>query len=214
MTVTRNNTVREHVDQTRQHLTKRQQKALQTRDNIFQAAMQAINEKGFQNTTIEDITSLAHVASGSFYTYFPSKEAIVLETLRQSDVIYEWAFQQTRDEPFFSRITNFIHLSYIEYEKRGKGIIKAIISNYYSFPPDEIYPPDRPLLVCIKHIIEAGLAAGEIDPGHTADEYTLQFLSAMAGVEVMWCFETSNKSLAELMVDTFRTMAAGVMIRK
>ncbi len=121
-------------------LTRRKQQALLTKDKIFQAAMEVINRKGFSNTTIEkDITSQAGVASGSFYTYFKSKEAIVLETFRHLDEIYEWAYQQIGNDTFLSTITRFIRLSCSEYEKRGKGIIRAIISNYFSFPSSTFF---------------------------------------------------------------------------
>ena len=194
-------------------LTRRQQQALETKDRIFQAAMEVINEKGFGNTTIEDITSRAGVASGSFYTYFKSKETIVLDTIQRSDAIYEWAYQQTAQETFLPTIMHFIRLSYAEYEKRGKGIIKAIISNYFSFPEYDFYQQNRSLFRCLLRIVEKGIASGEVSSSRTAAECVSQLLSAMAGVEVIWCFDTGRQSLADLMVETIRTMALGMMVQ-
>lgn len=194
-------------------LTRRQQQALETKDRIFQAAMEVINEKGFNNTTIEDITSRAGVANGSFYTYFKSKETIVLDTFRRSDVIYEWAYQQIEQETFLPMITNFIRLSYTEYEKCGKGIIKAIISNYFSFPNYNFYQPNRALLRCLRKIVEKGIANGEVRNDQTADEYVTQLLSAMAGGEVLWCFDETGQSLADMMGVILHTMALGMIVK-
>ena len=57
--------------------TKRQLQALKTKDRLFVAAVKMINEKGYENVSVEDITSAANVAKGTFYTHFESKEAVV-----------------------------------------------------------------------------------------------------------------------------------------
>lgn len=44
-----------------------------TLNNILSAAAQVFYEKGYHSASINDITSLAGVASGTFYTYFESK---------------------------------------------------------------------------------------------------------------------------------------------
>lgn len=194
-------------------LTRRKQQALLTKDKIFQAAMEVINRKGFSNTTIEDITSQAGVASGSFYTYFKSKEAIVLETFRHLDEIYEWAYQQIGNDTFLSTITRFIRLSCSEYEKRGKGIIRAIISNYFSFPEFDFFQPDRSLIRCLQSIVEKGISDGEVNSALTAGEYVTQLLSAMAGVEVLWCFDETGQRLADMMAASIRSMALGMLAK-
>lgn len=193
-------------------LTKRQRQAQQTKNRIFRAAMEVINEKGFNNTTIEDITAHAGVASGSFYTYFKSKEIIIQETFHLSDEIYEWAYQKTGSGPFLTSILKFVRLSYTKYERRGKGIIKAFISNYFSFPDYNFYRTDRPLFRCLKDLTEKGVAAGEVSPALSVDEYVLQLISVLTGIEIMWCFDETGRSLTDMAVAAIRTMALGMML--
>lgn len=50
----------------------------QTRELIFQKALELFRERGFENATMRDIARAAKVATGAAYYYFPSKEAIVL----------------------------------------------------------------------------------------------------------------------------------------
>ena len=52
-------------------------KGEQTRQAIYDAALELFREKGFDLTTMRDIASKAQVALGSAYYYFPSKEAII-----------------------------------------------------------------------------------------------------------------------------------------
>lgn len=194
-------------------LTKRQQQALITKDKIFTAAMDVINRKGFNNATIDEITSQAGVASGSFYTYFKSKEAIIVDTVRRSDAYYDYAYQQLEPDTFPTMLTQFMRLSYTEYEKRGKGIIKAIISNYYVFPCYTFYPEDRALLQCLYKLVNQGIDKGELDKTRPAADYVSQILAVMSGVEVQWCFDDTGKSLVAMMVETIHTLACG-MIQK
>jgi len=56
-------------------LTRRERKKEETKERIFQAAMSLFQEKGFDATTIEEICTKADVAKGTFFNYFPRKEA-------------------------------------------------------------------------------------------------------------------------------------------
>ena len=49
------------------------------RERIFQAAMALFRQRGFQETTASDIAKAAHVSRGTFFNYFPYKEAVLLE---------------------------------------------------------------------------------------------------------------------------------------
>ena len=46
-------------------MTKRQQQALETKTVIFDTAVALFNEKGYDNVTVEEITTRAGVAKGS-----------------------------------------------------------------------------------------------------------------------------------------------------
>lgn len=55
---------------------RRERRKEETRRQIFQAAMKLFEKKGVFATTIEEITRAADVGKGTFFNYFPSKEAI------------------------------------------------------------------------------------------------------------------------------------------
>lgn len=47
-----------------------------TRDRLLEAARAVFEERGFLETRVSDIAERANVATGTFYTYFDSKDAI------------------------------------------------------------------------------------------------------------------------------------------
>lgn len=60
-------------------MTVREYQKKRRRDRIFQAAMALFRERGFQETTATDIAKAAHVSRGTFFNYFPYKEAVLLD---------------------------------------------------------------------------------------------------------------------------------------
>ena len=59
-----------------------QQRALQTRNNLLDAALQVIRAKGYNATTIDDLCAAAGVTKGSFFHHFSSKEDLAVEATK------------------------------------------------------------------------------------------------------------------------------------
>ncbi|HEU0207129.1 MAG TPA: TetR family transcriptional regulator [Pseudolysinimonas sp.] len=57
----------------------RERKKQQTRHAIHEAALRLIDEQGLEATTIDQICSEADVSSRTFFNYFPSKAAALLQ---------------------------------------------------------------------------------------------------------------------------------------
>ena len=57
---------------------RRQRRSAETRERLFRSALELFGQKGFAETTVEDITEAADVGKGTFFNYFPSKDHILL----------------------------------------------------------------------------------------------------------------------------------------
>ncbi len=53
------------------------------RNEIINSAVNLIIKKGYFNTSVLDITKGAQISKGSFYTYFESKDSIILEMIQK-----------------------------------------------------------------------------------------------------------------------------------
>src|SRR5690242_3855718 len=56
---------------------RRERKKEETKRKIFEAATKLFAAKGFDATTVDDIAAAADVSKGTFFNYFPKKEAII-----------------------------------------------------------------------------------------------------------------------------------------
>src|SRR5215469_17946114 len=58
---------------------RRERRRAEIRDRIFRAALQLFAERGYLQTTVEDITEAADVGKGTFFNYFPTKEHVLAQ---------------------------------------------------------------------------------------------------------------------------------------
>src|SRR5260370_39088383 len=56
---------------------RRERRSAELRERLFRAALQLFAQKGYSETTVEDITNAADVGKGTSFNYFPSKDHIL-----------------------------------------------------------------------------------------------------------------------------------------
>ena len=78
----------------KKRLTLRAQNALETKNNIFNTALQLFTKYGYENVTIEEITRTAGVSKGTFYTHFDCKESVLVEQFNKIDHHYDEVFSR------------------------------------------------------------------------------------------------------------------------
>lgn len=129
---------------------RREKKKLQVLNTLVDVAMKLFLEKGFENTTIVEITETADVATGTFYNYFQSKEDLLryvltqkidevkssLEELNQSSITPREKITQMLsiagkmyedDQQFFSLCSSNLILKQPPHDSRFKDILVNII---------------------------------------------------------------------------------------
>jgi len=65
--------------------TGRDLKREQTRQRIYEAALDVFRRDGVRSARIEDITRIAGVSRATFYFHFPTREDVLLQLLHQSE---------------------------------------------------------------------------------------------------------------------------------
>jgi AcrR family transcriptional regulator len=81
----------------------RERKKQRTRQALRQAAVRLFLERGFEATTIADITAAAEVAPRTFFSYFQTKEDVVLgEATQRFDRLRRALQQRPEGEPLLA----------------------------------------------------------------------------------------------------------------
>jgi len=144
-------------------LTRRERKKDETKRKIFLAAVKLFRDKGFDATTVDEITERADVAKGTFFNYFPRKEAVLgylsevrlAEAEHRSDAILE-AKQPIR-EKILALYTD-VASAYEEDRELSRYALMESMRRMFQ-GSHEVHQRWHDLLV---RVIEQGQATGEI----------------------------------------------------
>ena len=184
------------------------ERGARTRERLVTAAREVFEERGFLDTRVAHIARHAKVAYGSFYTYFPSKEAIFLEV---ADRLFEDMTQHplvpaAGPEPA-ARIRRANRAYYEAYLRNAK--MMAIIEQVATFNEEfqEMRRKHRAVSVgrsarAIARWQRAGLVPGDIDP-----EMTARALAAMVDHSLyLWLVQGDDPPGTERLLDTLDTL--------
>lgn len=165
------------MGESREIVTRREQRRQQTFERLLQAAREQFSERGFDNTTIDDIVGTAHVSRGTFFNYFDSKDA-VLAALHQVHMdklpgIIDGLLARdlTTDERIRSLFNDVVEAA-VTLEKYFRATTRELDRDLAT-PAISAARTER-FLVAFGRILEAGVDCGEV-----RRDYPLGFLSQM-----------------------------------
>ncbi|QKG23208.1 TetR/AcrR family transcriptional regulator [Actinomadura verrucosospora] len=183
------------------------ERGARTRERLITAAREVFEERGFLDTRVAHIARHARVAYGSFYTYFPSKEAVFLEVAdRLFEDMTRHSFAPGGDsaaaEPA-ARVRNANRAYYEAYRRNAK--MMAIIEQVSTFNEEfqEMRRKHRAESVgrsarAIERWQRAGLVDPDIDP-----EMTARALAAMVDHSLyLWLVQGDDPSDTDRLLDT------------
>lgn len=77
----------------------REKKKIETRNRIFEVAGRLFKEKGFESTTVDEITGEAGIGKGTFFNYYPTKEALLKDFVKQKEqLVYDQVKKELKRE--------------------------------------------------------------------------------------------------------------------
>lgn len=103
----------------------RETRSNENKKRIIACASKLINEKGFDNVSISQITEEAHVSKGAFYIHFKSKEDLLLQEI---NIFYD-EFKLDDNEPAFLRLKHFLLSSITHIKESGLKMCQEWFSN-------------------------------------------------------------------------------------
>ena len=180
----------------KQSNTKRQEQARETKNRIYSSAIELMEQEGFENITIADISEKAGVSVGAFYHYFSSKNDILAEIFHRADeyfstqVLNSLQQKSTPDQivEYFDHYAKFNQTSGVE-------TTQQLFSPKIKFFIKE----GRPMLEILQELIQRGQENNEIRRDIDAKEL-VNYLFVMArGVIFEWSLFDGNYNLEKRM---------------
>ena len=186
------------------------------RERIFQAAMALFRQRGFQETTASDIAKAAHVSRGTFFNYFPYKEAVLLEygALLLAGLREEVKGRLARGEDPLA-ILRFIFQEVARYTEAEKDLVLPLL--YELLNPDpiraeaafEALPLGDLIAQVLRPLREKNLVRKDLSlerMGRTLAD--LYFLTALR-----WAAYTPERDLKEELQKTLDLALLGILSR-
>lgn len=192
----------------KQTMTLRQAQAIRTKNRILNAAITLMDEKGFNDTSIEEISKKAGVSVGAFYHYYKSKNDIFFETYKIFDdyLANEVAPLLIQDETFDRIVTIFKY--YARYNKnRGLDAVRQLYNTQNKYFIDK----GRYIYILLEKVINAGQEKKEITRNMGAEGIADYLLIMARGVIYDWCLHEADYNLEEMMVNQISLL--GVLFR-
>ena len=188
------------------------------KDRIVEAAWELFHEKGFADTTLNDIIDAAHVSKGSFYYYFESKDTL-LNTL---SMILDRQYMVLEDEMKEKGIENcYEQLLYTNAEMHSymdENIGVELLGNLYSAQIirkefGNLIDWNRFYFRLVIAIVENGQRRGEITNRYSVTEVVRMYNLIERALVTDWCMCDGTYPLGEFsrqwMPVLFRDFKAG-----
>lgn len=170
------------------------------KDRIVAAAWELFYDKGYDNTTVDDIISLSETSKGSFYYYFESKDSL-LKTL--SAILDEW--YEELEQEMNLEMNSFDKLLYLNYEVHSRmehRIDYELLASLYSTQlitkgNNNLLDQNRTYYKLITKLVEEGQRRGEITTEKTVGEITKYYSLCERALVSDWCLNKGSYSLGD-----------------
>ena len=173
-----------------------QQRRAQTARQLLEAARAVLAAKGYHGTKIVDIARAAHVGVGTFYLYYPTKEALFLELVEDAVSQLKVQLDAVRasvGDPVEQARTRT--LTFFRFASDNRELFRIVFGHGASFH-DVVRRCQDSFITDMRESLEVGIARGTF---RAADaEVWAQALIGMSLQVVSWWIEQEGVPIEEV----------------
>jgi AcrR family transcriptional regulator len=168
---------------------RRLRRSAETRERLFRAALDLFAQKGFADTTVEDITNAADLGKGTFFNYFPSKDHILLAFAEmQLGKLKSIIEDQRSAGESIPRFLRTLAVRMTEEPGRNPSMVRALLlANLSSIPVREAMRVNQALgRELFTEFVQIGQDRGELRNDLQAGEIADVFRQTVFGTLLIW----------------------------
>ncbi len=175
-------------------MTIREVQAWETKQKIYDAAVNILSKKGFKNMSIREICEAADVSIGTFYYYFESKYDILYKIYEKGDNYFEEEVKSNLNSNDALENVKRYFIAYIEFvEADGVDMV------------EHLYMPDNELFIrknsamqnILKDIIEEGQRKKQISDTMIPEEAVNFIFVILRGIVFDWCLHDGKYDIVD-----------------
>jgi len=203
---TRTATVRNFSDPSRQD-----RRRAKTRDQLLQAAKRLLATKGFHGTKIADIATAADVGTGTFYLYFPTKDALFADLVRETALAAKEAMDAAKAEHTDVRDRARVGgETFFRFAAENRDVFKILFGHSAQF--DELLREVHQIFIAdIENDFAAGVDAGVFR--NLPPAFAAQAIVGMLSQVTSWWLDRRDITIEEITTMTHRMLTQGTTVQ-
>jgi AcrR family transcriptional regulator len=195
-------------------LGRRERKKEETRQRIFQAAMELFKQKGFEATTVDDITERADVAKGTFFNYYPRKESVVFDLCFEHLAEVENHSETLGGRPVDQIVERMRYAA--ELYMQDRDLARSMLLQLFkgATPAPEGFEINQRAQEMITRLVQRAQAAGELRRDVDPERATYILRSVFFFTVLVWaCSPKEPYALSQELTDRIRLTLEGLAAR-
>jgi AcrR family transcriptional regulator len=179
---------------------RRERRRAETQQRILDAALQLFTTHGYLETTVEEITEAADVGKGTFFNYFPTKDALlaaIFESVGRQFAQLRATIPETQDVR--AALTDFAH-GLLRMVIRAPKIVRSFFGLALTDPVigERLQAVMLQARQTVVAMLERGQKLGQVRKDIPAEVLGRTLQQFIFGTEILWGF-TSGEDLHEWM---------------
>lgn len=177
----------------------RKEKAVLTKNKVFETAVKLIKEKGYDGVTISQICEKAGVAKGTFYIYYKSKEDIVKESYysdmkqfvlkKYEKLILEDGIINIKKKIEKFLVSEFMFVNHVGYIMTCRAYVTNLSE---CMSGNSKHFERRDFSNELKKLISEGINQHIFETNQTEEEIFLYIEIFVRGLMASWCFSNAE----------------------
>lgn len=175
-------------------------KMTKVRKQLLDTALKLFLDKGYNNTTVDEIISKSKTSKGSFYHHFRGKEELLFCVAYKFDeVYYDWAKNDDSSKKALERLKEF---NIFVTKNLENSEYKVFYSDLYGLEvrtqfERHILNQDRIYHKLINNLFKEAIENKEINNNKSYFELSKIYISIQIGITYDWCLNKWSYSLTD-----------------
>ena len=175
---------------------RRERKRHAIRARLYQAALDSFRQRGYDHTTVSDITDAADVAKGTFFNYFPTKEHVLVA---YHDEMTAYLLSQL-GKRHFRNAESAVRAAFREcagWVERDVAMAQVVLRVMFGsrLMLDADHANEKRFVAWFREQLIAGVERGELRKNLDVELLVELLLNALSSTVMDWAFRTEKFDL-------------------